>query len=1516
MEAAGCGLGPFPWEFPDSCFKVLDESYSQDFLHRNEVKGELHVHKEGCGHEQIRHGDHLDWLVPLSDGSFAVSHALGNDSEMLEHGRLIKIGEPHHQTAKNRETSSFALFKFEALQMGASDSRTRSLPSNAADELVSAENSSGHVFDAMQPLLKEPDVSINIENDAEPIKLQKTAIDVFGICCPAEVPLVKKILEPAPGVQEVYVNVAARLVTVQHDAFATPPARLVKLLNNAHLEASIHVTGEWKAARKWPSPYTFASGFFVLIALFQYAFYPLKWVALGAVAVGAPPIILKSFRALRRCILDINILMIIAVAGSIALGDYLEAGLIVFLFALAEWLESRSSDRARLAISSVASLAPQSAILAETGARVNVSEVKVGTRLAVKAGESIPIDGTVVSGRSAVDESSLTGESLPVEKEAGTRVWAGTINMTGYICVETSALAEDSAVARMIRLVEEAQTQRSHVEQLMESFAKYYTPLVIAGALAFTIIPVSVHAHNIRHWMYLALVLLVVACPCALVISTPVTTTCAIAQAARLGLLVKGGKHLEALGKLKVVAMDKTGTLTEGCFQIIEVHALNKEADLQDVLFWLSCIESKASHPIASAIVDYARLHGAQSGNAEVVVDEFRVLPGEGVSGIVNGHKIAVGNERLASRLLWLEGADSALLESWKSQGLTICWIGVDEKPILIMSAGDQLRPEAREAVRDMRRLGLRLAMLTGDSLEVANNVQRKLGQIDVHAQLLPEGKVEVLQQLKAAGLTGMVGDGINDAPALAAADVGIAMGVAGTAIAMETADIALMTNDLRKLPVAVRLGQKARRKILQNIFLSITTKVLVIVLAAVGYASLWGAVLADVGTCLLVIFNSMLLLERKKDEAGRLGLFTFWRKPKSKVCQKGVLLSSEEYMDTEAEPCCPKKMENNGESAQSTKQENQSSQSCCSAKSCCDMRGANNGMRRRVSNRDTYDKDCLGIDEGICSSINIPELEGLLLKQSDSRRNLSECSCCSSKCCTGCSSRNTTTSMMQAESDASCGITIKPNVLETPYSSRQAVNLCTSRGTAGQCFTTNSSLGATPACCAAKSQSPPKLLLSPINCCEKGCCEGAAMTRQSWTPDASLGATPACCALKSQAPAPSVQLKSLDGCEKGCCKGPTRKADESEIGVPMQKKSESTARIGHCCGTTKPLVATVACSMPGSKVPASSLRLKSIDGCEWGSCQGGSQKVCEFTAGKPSQSNNEGAATAMQCCTNDISLGSSPACCLSEGKALAPSLQLKSIDDCERGCCEGEIRKACESTAGDPLQRKFKGAATTGQCCTNKTLLGSPKTGESTAGGPLQRKPDGAAKTGQCCTNNTHLGSSPACVSESKAPPPSLQLKSIDVCQLGCCKGGSHKADESTAGEPFQRKFEDAAERDLCCTNNTLLGACASEGQAPAQSLQLKSVDGCKRGCCQGGSRKLDESIAVEPLQRKFVGAAMTDERCPNIALSGASPAFCSSESKAPAASLQLKSFDGCERPCCESQSLKADMPAAAQPI
>lgn len=706
-------------------------------------------------------------------------------------------------------------------------------------------------------------LQVHVESQGTPQKLRKTCIDIFGICCPAEVPLVKKILQPLPGVQEVLVNVAARTVTVRHDAALTSAAWLVKLLNDAKLEASIHEQGEWKAAHKWPNPYTIASGLMVAITFFQYAYSPLRWVGLGAVAVGIPPILMRSFIALQRCLLDINVLMLIAVAGAISLGDYLEAGSIVFLFTLADWLESRSSDKARMAISSVANLAPQVAFLADNGLKVPVAEVAVGSRLSVKSGDQVPIDGLVVFGKSAVDESSLTGESMLVDKEAGATVWAGTLNITGYLCIQTTALAEESAVSRMVRLVEEAQTQRSNVEQLVEKFAKYYTPVVVILATAIAIVPLSMHAHNVRHWLYVALVLLVVACPCALVISTPVTTTCAIARAARMGLIVKSGSSLEALGKLKVIALDKTGTLTEGHFQVSEVRALSQNTELPKLLYWIACIESQSSHPMASSLVAYAKLHGIKPSG---VVKDFTVLAGEGVSGLIDGHIVHIGNERLAKRLHWAqaETAEPALLESWRSQGWTVSWIGLDGNLEGILCAGDPLRSEAQEAVCDMKKLGLQLVMLTGDSLAAANVAQKKLGEIEVHAQLLPQDKVEMLREIKSRmGCTGMVGDGINDAPALATADVGIAMGVAGSAVAMETADIALMTNDLRKLAAAVKLGRKARWKIRQNIALSLATKLLIIALAGFGYASLWGAVLADVGTCLIVIFNSMLLLGR-----------------------------------------------------------------------------------------------------------------------------------------------------------------------------------------------------------------------------------------------------------------------------------------------------------------------------------------------------------------------------------------------------------------------------------------------------------------------------------------------------------------------------------------------------------------------------------------------------------------------------------------------------------------------------
>lgn len=706
-------------------------------------------------------------------------------------------------------------------------------------------------------------LQVHVLQESQTRKVQKTTIDIMGICCPAEVPLVKKILEPLPGVEEVLVNVPARTVTVQHDSGLTSAAWLVKLLNDAQLEASIHHRGEWKAAHKWPNPYTIASGLMMALAFFHYLYTPLRWLGVGAVALGIPPILMRSFVSVKRCILDINVLVLIAVAGAIFLRDYLEAGSVVFLFTLADWLETRSSDKARMAISSVVSLAPEVAVLADSGIKVPVAKVAVGSILSVKAGEKVPIDGVVIFGKSAVDESSLSGESMPVQKEAGATVWAGTLNMTGYISIQTSALAEESAVSRMVRLVEEAQTRRSNVEKLVEKFAKYYTPVVVVAAAGVAVIPFVVHAHNVRHWLYVALVLLVVACPCALVISTPVATTCAIARAAKMGVVVKSGSALEALGKLKALALDKTGTLTEGHFQVMDVRAVDENMELAQLLHWVASIESQSSHPLAASLVAYAKLHGNVAPLEKV--DDFNIIDGEGVSGVIHGHTVHIGNERLARRFSWNQGEavdEPALMESWRSQGWSISWIGVDENLKSIVCAGDPLRVEAQEFVQIMKKLGVRLVMLTGDSFSAATVAQTKLGELEVHAQLFPQDKVDILSNMKTKlGYTGMVGDGINDAPALAAADVGIAMGVAGSAVVMETADVALMTNDLRQLAAAVKLGQKVRWKIGENLVLSLATKLLIILLAAFGYASLWAAVLADVGTCLIVIFNSMFLL-------------------------------------------------------------------------------------------------------------------------------------------------------------------------------------------------------------------------------------------------------------------------------------------------------------------------------------------------------------------------------------------------------------------------------------------------------------------------------------------------------------------------------------------------------------------------------------------------------------------------------------------------------------------------------
>ncbi|XP_021305045.1 cadmium/zinc-transporting ATPase HMA3 isoform X2 [Sorghum bicolor] len=511
-------------------------------------------------------------------------------------------------------------------------------------------------------------------------------------------------------------------------------------------------------------------------------------------------------------------------------------------------------------MSSLMSMTPQKAVLAETGEVVSAQDVKVNTVIAVKAGEVVPIDGVVVDGRSEVDESTLTGESFPVAKQPDSQVWAGTLNIDGYIAVRTTAMADNSAVAKMARLVEEAQNSRSKTQRLIDTCAKYYTPAVVVMAAGVAVIPVAIRAHHLKHWFQLALVLLVSACPCALVLSTPVATFCALLTAARTGLLIKGGDVLETLARIKIAAFDKTGTITRGEFCVEEFQAVGERIPMQQLLYWVSSIESRSSHPMASVLVDYALSKSVEPKSDNVT--EFQIYPGEGIYGEIDGEGVYIGNKRILSR------ASCETVPDMKDmKGVTIGYVACKGQLIGVFTLSDSCRTGSAEAIRELRSLGIKSVMLTGDSSAAASYAQNQLGNIldEVHPELLPEDKVRIVDELKAKhGPTLMIGDGMNDAPALAKADVGVSMGVSGSAVAMETSHITLMSNDIRRIPKAIQLARRTHRTIIVNIIFSVITKLAIVGLALSGHPLIWAAVLADVGTCMLVIMYSMLLLRSK----------------------------------------------------------------------------------------------------------------------------------------------------------------------------------------------------------------------------------------------------------------------------------------------------------------------------------------------------------------------------------------------------------------------------------------------------------------------------------------------------------------------------------------------------------------------------------------------------------------------------------------------------------------------------
>jgi len=581
-----------------------------------------------------------------------------------------------------------------------------------------------------------------------------------------------------------------------------------------------------------------------------------------AIIIGGWFIAPKAWLAARRLRPDMNLLMTVAVIGAIVIGEWFEAATVAFLFALALALESWSIGRARRAVESLMALAPPIARVMEINGRfreVPPDDVPVGSRVLVRPGEKIPLDGRVRQGRSAVNQAPITGESTPVDKEAGAVVFAGTINGDGAIEVETTKPADDTTLAHIIRLVGDAQSRRAPAEQWVEGFARIYTPAIFLLATLVLLVPPLAFSASWTDWAYRALVLLVIGCPCALVISTPVTIVAALTAAARNGVLIKGGLFVEAPAHLRAIAFDKTGTLTTGHPLVTQMVVLNGHTPAE-LLQRAVSMEAHSDHPIARAIV----AHGAATGVLPGPVEEFHSVQGRGATARVEGKAYWLGSHRYVEERGQVTATVRAHLKELSHGGQSIVALGDTAHVCGLIAVADPLRPDAARTVRALRDAGIdHIVMLSGDNRETAEAIGRRTKVDAVQAELLPEDKVRAVEELVAAYRSvAMVGDGVNDAPAMARATVGIAMGAAGSDAAIETADIALMSDDLAKLPWLIGHSRRALAIIRQNIVLSLGVKVIFTYLTFRGQASLWAAITADMGVSLLVIFNALRLLQ------------------------------------------------------------------------------------------------------------------------------------------------------------------------------------------------------------------------------------------------------------------------------------------------------------------------------------------------------------------------------------------------------------------------------------------------------------------------------------------------------------------------------------------------------------------------------------------------------------------------------------------------------------------------------
>ncbi|MCR1286703.1 heavy metal translocating P-type ATPase [Shouchella clausii] len=699
---------------------------------------------------------------------------------------------------------------------------------------------------------------------------------VDGFTCANCAGKFEKNVKDLPGVKDAKVNFGASKLTVYGEA-------TIEALEEAGAFEQLKVTKE--PSRRQPFQYTQIPFYkkhrsillSVLLLVFGYVF-QFKYgesnigtvgLFLTAILVGGFPLLKTGIRNVARLEFNMKTLMTVAVIGGAIIGEWGEVAVVVILFAISEALERFSMDRARKSIQSLMDIAPNEALIKRNGQEftVHVGDIVVGDIMIVKPGQKIAMDGIVVHGHSSVNQAAITGESVPVEKAVDDEVFAGTLNEEGLLEIKVTKLVEDTTISKIIHLVEEAQGERAPAQAFVDKFAKYYTPIIMVVAALVAIIPPLFTGGNWSTWVYQGLAVLVVGCPCALVISTPISIVSAIGNAAKKGVLVKGGVYLEEMASLKAIAFDKTGTLTKGIPVVTDFALLNPQLDQRQLFAIVAALENRSQHPLASAIV--AKAEDEQLPYHDYMVENVTALTGKGITGTVNGKTYYVGSPKLFQERLPTQDITlfAQNIQSLQQQGKTAMLVGTETELLAIVAVADEVRQSSKEVIRKLHEAGIaKTVMLTGDNKRTAHAIGQAIGVADIQAELMPEDKLRFIKQWQENhGHVAMVGDGVNDAPALAAATVGIAMGGAGTDTALETADIALMGDDLKKLPFTVKLSRKTLNIIKANIAFAIAIKLAALLLVVPGWLTLWIAILSDMGATLLVALNSMRLIGVKE---------------------------------------------------------------------------------------------------------------------------------------------------------------------------------------------------------------------------------------------------------------------------------------------------------------------------------------------------------------------------------------------------------------------------------------------------------------------------------------------------------------------------------------------------------------------------------------------------------------------------------------------------------------------------